>query len=124
MKKHFNFAELLERIKVQFRISKGSKERLELGPLAMDVTSHQVFVDEQEIHLTLKEFQLLEFLVRNKEQVCTRTKILEKVWDIRFDYESGVIDVNINAIRKKIGHQLGEQLIQTIRGVGYIAKEP
>ena len=122
VKKPFNFAELLERIRVQFRISSAVQPKLELGPIVMDLTGHQVFVDEREIQLTQKEFMLLEFLLKNQGAVCSRTKILEAVWDIRYKQDSGVIDVNINAIRRKIGQNLGEQLIQTIRGIGYIAK--
>jgi len=62
-------------------------------------------------------------LVRNKGSVCTRTRIIESVWDIHFDYNTGVIDVYINALRKKLNLGNDEQYIQTIRGVGYIAKE-
>lgn len=124
VKKPFNFAELLERIRVQFRRTKGENIQLQLGPLVMDVSAHQVFVNERDIDLTQKEFLLLEFLLRNKGTVCTRTMILKTVWDIHYEHDSGVIDVNINAIRRKLGPLYGEQLIRTIRGVGYIAKEP
>lgn len=123
VKKPFNFAELLERIRVQFRKTNGKHVRLEQGPLVMDISSHQVFVNDREINLTQKEFQLLEFLIRNKGIACTRAKILKEVWEIRFAHDSGVIDVNINSIRNKLGHLYGDKLIRTIRGVGYMVND-
>ena len=82
-----------------------------------------VFKNEEQVKLTQKEFSLLEYLLKNKAQVCTRKKILEEVWDINFDYDSGVIDVFINALRKKLQLTAEENYIQTIRGIGYMAKE-
>jgi two-component system, OmpR family, copper resistance phosphate regulon response regulator CusR len=124
IKKPFHFAELLERIKVQLRSREGDHERFSLGPISLDTSSHQVFKNETEVYLTQKEFALLEFLLRNKGKVCRRTRILESVWDIHFEYNTGVIDVYINALRKKLELGEDENYIQTIRGVGYIAKEP
>lgn len=123
IKKPFHFEELLERIKVQLRGNSLATELLELGPIKLDTVSHQVFKGNEEISLTKKEFALLEYLIRNKGKVCTRTRIIESVWDIHFDYNTGVIDVYINALRNKL--QLGEDqnIIQTIRGIGYIAKD-
>ena len=81
-----------------------------------------MYKDDIEITMTQKEFSLLEYLMRNKGKVCTRTKIIEHIWDIHFDADTSVIDVYINFIRKKLG--LGpKELIFTLRGVGYIAKE-
>ncbi len=65
----------------------------------------------------------MEFLIRNKGKVCRRTRIIESVWDIHFDYNTSVIDVYINALRKKLLLSDEENYIQTVRGVGYIAKE-
>lgn len=123
IKKPFHFEELLERIRVQLRPKSGETNLLTLGPITLNLSAHTVLKNEEEISLTQKEFALLEMLIRNKGMVCTRTRIIESVWDIHFDYNTGVIDVYINALRKKL--QLGddEQYIQTIRGVGYIAKE-
>ena len=59
----------------------------------------------------------------NKDKICTRTEIIEQVWDIHFDYNTGVIDVFINALRKKLELSEEENYIQTVRGIGYIAKE-
>lgn len=123
IKKPFHFEELLERIRVQLRPKSGETNQLTLGPITMDLSAHTVFKNETEITLTQKEFALLEMLIRNKGNVCTRTRIIESVWDIHFDYNTGVIDVYINALRKKLNLGEEENYIQTIRGIGYIAKE-
>ncbi|MEY2705081.1 MAG: hypothetical protein RL407_1143 [Bacteroidota bacterium] len=123
IKKPFHFEELLVRIRVQTRGSSKSAEKLILGPIVLDTEKHQVFKREKEIALTQKEFALLEYLIRNKNKVCRRTRIIESVWDIHFDYNTGVIDVFINSLRKKLQLHKGEDYIQTIRGVGYMAKE-
>lgn len=123
IKKPFSFEELLERIKVQLRPKSGEQLEFRLGPITVDTQSHQVFKGTQEIKLTQKEFGLLEFLLRNKGRVCRRTRIIESVWDIHFEYNTGVIDVYINSLRKKLGLTREEDYIQTIRGVGYIARE-
>ena len=122
IKKPFQFAELLARIKVQLRSKNLEDGFLVLGPIKLSPDTHQVFKDDIEVSLTQKEFALLECLIRNKGKVCTRTRIIESVWDIHFDADTSVIDVYINFIRKKMG--LGpKELIHTLRGVGYIAKE-
>lgn len=122
VKKPFHFEELLQRIRVQLR-NKQSEEVLTLGSIELNPEAHQVYKNGEEISLTQKEFALLEMLMRNKGRVCTRTRIIEKVWDIHFDYNTGVIDVYINALRKKLALTDEENYIQTVRGVGYIAKE-
>lgn len=124
IKKPFHFEELLERIKVQLRPKTGEHEKFTLGDIVLDVSSHQIFRNGKEVFLTPKEFALFEYLVRNKGTVCRRTRIIERVWDIHFDYDTGIIDVYINAIRKKLKLTKAENYIQTIRGIGYIAKEP
>lgn len=123
IKKPFHFAELLERIKVQLRPVSGEHALFTLGDIQLNTETHQVYRDGKEIHLTQKEFALLEYLLRNKGKVCRRTQIIEKVWDIHFDYNTSVIDVYINALRKKLQLNAEDNYIQTIRGVGYIAKE-
>jgi two-component system response regulator ArlR len=87
----------------------------------MNITKHEVFSDGNLISLTQKEFQLLEYLIKNKGKVCSRSQIIEDVWDIHFDYDTGVIDVFINAIRKKLNITKEDDSIKTIRGIGYIA---
>ena len=123
IKKPFHFEELLERIKVQLRPKSGEHSVFVLGNITLNTETHQVHKGDQEINLTQKEFALLEFLMRNKGKVCRRTRIIESVWDIHFDYNTSVIDVYINALRKKLMLTNGENYIQTIRGVGYMAKE-
>lgn len=123
IKKPFHFEELLVRIRVQMRGKEQVEEKLTLGPIQLDTEKHQVLREGIEVALTQKEFALLEYLVRNKNKVCRRTRIIESVWDIHFDYNTGIIDVFINSLRKKLHLQKGEDYIQTIRGVGYMAKD-
>ena len=123
IKKPFHFEELLERIKVQLRPKSGEHAIFKLGKITLNTETHQVFKADEEIHLTKKEFALLEYLIRNKGKVCRRTRIIESVWDIQFEYNTGVIDVYINALRKKLSLSEEENHIQTVRGVGYIAKD-
>jgi len=122
IKKPFSFEELLERIKIHFR-TKDESKILTLGNITIDKSKYQVFVDTIEISLTQREFELLEYLMKNKGNVCTRNKIIEDVWDIHFEYDTGVIDVFMNAIRKKLNLTKDQDLIKTIRGVGYIAND-
>ena len=122
IKKPFSFDELLERIKIHFR-TKDEIKVLTLGNIKIDKSKFQVFVDNKEVSLTQREFELLEYLIKNKGHVCTRTNIIEDVWDIHFEYDTGVIDVFMNAIRKKLNLTKDQELIKTIRGVGYIANE-
>ena len=123
IKKPFSFEELLARVRVQLRGKQSENSKIVHRNLIMDLNTHQVFVDTQDVSLTQKEFALLEFLLRNKGKVCTRSRIIEHVWDIHFDYNTSVIDVYINALRKKIDGNADINLISTIRGVGYIIKE-
>ncbi len=124
LKKPFSFEELLERIKVQLRQNKPKeKDIFEHQGVKIDQNKRETYVDQQEIHLTQKEFDLLLYLIKNKNKVCTRDEILDKVWDIHFDYDSGVIDVYINALRKKIKLVKDINIIETVRGVGYIVKD-
>lgn len=123
IKKPFHFEELLERVRVQLRMKQSDLKELTLGSIVMNLNAHTVFKENEEVSLTQKEFSLLELLIRNKGKVCTRTKIIESVWDIHFDYNTSVIDVFINALRKKLKITETENYIQTVRGVGYIAKE-
>jgi DNA-binding response OmpR family regulator len=122
IKKPFSFDELVERIKVQLR-DQPENEILTLGPVEINLQKHQVTVDKKEVSLTQKEFDLLHYLVKNKGTVCSRTQIIQDVWDIHFEYDTGVIDVFMNAIRKKLNLKVDEDYIKTIRGVGYIAND-
>ncbi|WP_338356951.1 response regulator transcription factor [Yeosuana marina] len=123
IKKPFHFDELLERIKVQLRPKFDEHSIFTLGNISLNTSSHKVFKNNEELFLTQKEFALLEFLMRHKGVVCKRTQIIQSVWDIHFDYNTSVIDVYINALRKKLKLTPDENYIQTIRGIGYIANE-
>ncbi len=123
IKKPFSFIELLARIRVQLRGNTEETNKLYYHDILMDLNKHQVVKGDVEINLTQKEFALLEFFMRNKGKVCTRIRIIEHVWDIHFDYDTSVIDVYVNALRKKIDKGNGRSLIRTIRGVGYILDE-
>lgn len=120
IKKPFSFEELLERIKVQLRPTE--PEEFVIGPVHISPASYRVTKNGKEINLTQREFELLLYLVRNRGKVCTRKDIIRDVWDIHFEYDTGVIDVFINAIRKKLDQPKEEDFIKTVRGVGYIAE--
>jgi DNA-binding response OmpR family regulator len=122
IKKPFSFDELIERIKIHFR-NTASNDILVLGNISIDPSKHQVLLGDQEVNLTQREYELLVYLIKNKGTVCTRNQIIEDVWDIHFEYDTGVIDVFMNAIRKKLNLNKEEDLIKTIRGVGYIAND-
>lgn len=122
IKKPFSFDELLERVKIHFR-NDHKTDILTLGPIRIKALSHQVFVDTNEVVLTQREYELLKYLIERKGTVCTRNSIIEDVWNIHFEYDTGVIDVFMNAIRKKLNLSKDVELIKTIRGVGYIANE-
>lgn len=122
IKKPFSFEELLARISVYFREDE-EPTLFTLGPIKMDVLKHQIFVGDREVSLTQREFELLYFLMKNKGTVCSRSLIIEKVWNIHFEYDSGVIDVFMNSIRKKLNLPKEYEIIKTIRGIGYIAND-
>lgn len=122
IKKPFSFEELLERIKIHFR-STSEVDVLNLGKVRIIQSKHQVFSESNEISLTQREYELLLYLIKNKGKVCTRNQIIEDVWDIHFEYDTGVIDVFMNAIRKKLDLTKEDESIKTIRGVGYIAND-
>jgi len=122
IKKPFSFDELLERIKIHFR-EKKENTILKLGNITLNKGLFQAFIDDNEVNLTQREFELLSYLIKNKGKVCTRNAIIEDVWNIHFEYDTGVIDVFMNAIRKKLNLTKEQELIKTIRGVGYIAND-
>ena len=122
--KPFAFSELLARIRVLLRRGKAeTKTVLQIDGLTLDLVSHKVNRDGEEIELTGKEYSLLEYFMRNQGKVLTRTMIAEHVWDYNFDTFTNVIDVYVNHLRKKIDKNYPEKLLHTLRGVGYIMKE-
>ncbi len=119
LKKPFAFEELLARIRVLLRNKTGEQTVFEAGHIQLNTEVHQVIKNGLPVELTQKEFALLEYLLRNKGKVCRRTRIIEKIWDIHFEKDTSVIDVFINALRKKLDTKDKASFIQTIRGVGY-----
>lgn len=122
IKKPFDFNELVARINVYLRQNK-SATFLDFGNICINLETHQTFLDNILIDLTLKEFQLLAYLFKNKNRICTRKEIIENVWNIHFEYDTSVIDVFINALRKKLKLKKDDPRLHTIRGVGYISKD-
>ena len=122
--KPFAFEELIARIRALLRRNDKSKvSTLKVKGITLDLISHRVIKDGSEIILTPKEFAILEYLLRNKNKVVSRTKLVEHVYDYHFDTETNIIDVFINKLRAKIETGTSTPLINTIRGVGYIIKE-
>ena len=120
--KPFAFSELLARIKALLRRTSDSVSELSLEDLRMDLLSRRVFREDKEVILTPKEFSLLEYLLRNKGRVLSRTQIIENIWGYTFDPNSNVVDVHIKFLREKIDSRFEKKLIHTVRGAGYIFK--
>ncbi len=124
LRKPFSFLELLARVRALLRRGRGETANvLKVGDLEVYPSERKVIRGGKEIELTTKEFALLEYMVRNKGKVLTRTMIAEHVWNQTFDSSSNVIDVYINYLRKKIDQGFDKKLIKTIRGVGYMIKD-
>jgi heavy metal response regulator len=122
--KPFAFAELLARVKALLRRSEMDRgAELRFADLRLDPVTHKVWRGDKEIDLTAKEYALLEYFMRNPNQVLTRTMIADHVWDYTFDSFTNIIDVYVNYLRKKIDRDAEKKLIHTVRGVGYILKE-
>ncbi|HNS15905.1 MAG TPA: response regulator transcription factor, partial [Syntrophorhabdaceae bacterium] len=121
--KPFAFEELIARVRALLRRKRDADATvIQVADLTLDPVRRIVTRKGQEIALTLKEFSLLEYFMRNEGRVLTRTMITDHVWNYDFDTETNVIDVYVNYLRKKIdaGHDV--KLIHTVRGVGYILK--
>ncbi len=123
IRKPFSFEELLARIRVHMRKGEIQSVIFSAAGVELDVDKHSVTKNGSQVELTQKEFSLLEYFLRNKGKVCRRTGIIEKVWDIHFDYDTSVIDVYINALRKKLDEPGKPSIITTVRGVGYKIEE-
>jgi two-component system OmpR family response regulator len=119
--KPYAFAELIARVEALARRREtGSVQTvLKVGDLEMDLLGREVHRAGQEIDLQPREFQLLEFLMRNAGQSVTRTMLLEKVWEYHFDPQTNVIDVHISRLRAKIDKGFDRPMLQTVRGAGY-----
>ncbi len=125
--KPFEFRELVARIKAllrrsDLRLDAEEEKMLQIADLVMNLDNKEVRRSEKKIALTAKEFQLLEYLLRNKEKVVSRADIAKNVWEIDFDTQTNVIDVYVNFLRKKLDKDFEPKLIHTQVGMGYILK--
>lgn len=117
--KPFSFQVLLARIHAILRRPKQALQtEITANILTLRPTEKKVFKNNKEVHLTLKEFSLLEYLMRHPGQVMNREQITNNIWDFSFDSFSNVVDVHITNLRKKIGDKNGK-ILETVRGVGY-----
>ena len=118
--KPFAFAELLARIRALLRRPRGvTTSKLQVSDLVMDLTRHRVERNGAPVELTPTEYSLLEYLMRNRCQVLTRTQVLGHVWNYDFYADSNIVDVYIRYLRKKIDEDHDVKLIKTVRGTGY-----
>jgi two-component system, OmpR family, response regulator len=124
--KPFAFAELLARVEALARRS-GTvvKETvLRVGDLELDLVTRSVRRGEHDIELLPREFQVLEYLVRNAGQVVPRAMLLQHVWDLHFDPTTNILDVYVGRVRRKVDGQQAYPLIHTVRGVGFCVRAP
>ncbi|TFF20577.1 response regulator transcription factor [Jiella endophytica] len=124
LSKPFAISELLARVEVLGR-RRGAKDvetSYRVGDLELDRLSHEVRRAGKPIVLQPREFRLLEYLMKNANQVVTRTMLLENVWDYHFDPQTNVIDVHISRLRSKIERDFGSPILHTVRGAGYIIR--
>ena len=124
--KPFAIAELLARVDALARRSDTVVKEtvLRVGDLTLDLVSRMVTRAGREIALLPREFQVLEYLVRNEGQVVPRAMLLQHVWDLHFDPTTNIIDVYVGRVRRKVDGQQAYPLIHTIRGVGYCVRAP
>jgi two-component system OmpR family response regulator len=118
--KPFSFAELLARLRALVR--RGGAERpvvLEVGDLRLDPATRKAWRGDVEVHLSAKEFALLETFMRRPGQVLTRYQLLEHAWDYAYENRSNVVDVYVRYLRRKVDRPFGRQSLETVRGVGY-----
>ncbi len=119
--KPFSFDVLLARVRALVRRGGASRlERLRYDDVELDRIQHTATRGGRDLKLTAKEFQLLEYFLLHPEEVVKRTQLLEKVWDLRFDPMSNVVDVHVAKLRRKLSLQGERALIHTVRGVGYV----
>jgi two-component system response regulator ResD len=117
--KPFRQKELLARVKTVLRRQQEEPEQpvIEFGPLKLDTKLYKAWLRDKDMGLTLKEFELLSFLVRMEGRVLTRTRIYEAVWGVNFTGSSRTIDVHVDQVRKKLGRFA--EWLTTLRGIGY-----
>ena len=123
--KPFALVELIARVRALTRRGGESKfSVLRVADLTLDTVTHHAQRGGIDIELTAREYRLLEFLMRSAVRLCGRMMILEKVWDYNFDPDTNLVDVYVRRLREKIDADFEPKLLQTVRGVGYVLKEP
>lgn len=123
--KPFAFAELLARVRALLRRSGGTEvTTLSFADLVLDVKARKVTRAGQPVALSAREFAVLEHLLRHQGEVISRTRLSEQVWDQHFDSMTNVIDVTLYHLREKVDRGFASPLIHTVRGVGYVLKNP
>jgi two-component system OmpR family response regulator len=123
--KPFAFSELLARVQALIRRAGGISEATQLivGELSVNLLTREVTRGGKKVELQPLEFSLLEYLMRNKGRIVSKTMIMEHVWDYNFDPQTNVVEVRISRLRDKIDRGFDKKLIHTVRGVGYVLKE-
>jgi OmpR family response regulator NblR len=121
--KPYRTDEFLKLVRLYLKTDAPSNEQLRFGDLVLDLSTRRAMRHERVIDLTMKEFELLKYLMEHPREVLTREQILENVWGYDFMGESNVIEVYIRYLRLKIEDEGEKRLIQTVRGVGYVLRE-
>ncbi|MDD5622597.1 MAG: response regulator transcription factor [Actinomycetota bacterium] len=122
--KPFSFDELLARVRALLRRQKEKRDIvLSLGDLKLDTVTREVKRGDRSIELTSKEYSILEYFLKNKNRVLTKSQIAEHVWNYDFEYNSNIVEVYIRYLRRKIDEDFKNKLIHTIRGGGYVLRD-
>ncbi|NRD77890.1 response regulator transcription factor [Bacillus sp. BRMEA1] len=123
--KPFATEEFLARVRSLLRRSGkiGLEGKISYGPLLLDTNRHEGYLNDHVLKLTIKEYELLYYLIQNKEQIITRDQIFERVWGIESETTDAIVDLYIHYLRKKLAPFDYDRLIRTVRGVGYMLKE-
>lgn len=121
--KPYSRSAFLHRLQLYLKPKTTNTDQLQYNDLILDLSTHRALRQDQSIELTMKEFELLKYLMNHPDEVLTRDQILENVWGYDFQGESNVIEVYIRYLRLKIEHEGHKRIIQTVRGVGYVLRE-
>ncbi len=118
--KPFSFEEFLARVRALLRRKQDTLTEYSYGVLKIDAVAHRVHAGDKEILLRPKEFSILVYLIKNKGRVLSRTQILENIWGYDFNPNTNIVDVHIKALREKLKEYSHDDLIRSVRGVGYM----